>query len=286
LNIMSLGDRLGIAGLISACIGIGVAILWPTVRWIGWTALISALVLVICWTILEFGRPREVPSLVFVFGAPLGDNGSPVWIMMLKHFGPKAAHNCDIQFFDADRKSIERAWLLQHPSSPFPPPNLVGKSQERLRVDEAGPEASAGGFQWIPLDPDRQHYTASISCRDGLFVQSWDVTRVNGILRTRIKIERGPLWIAKNPKRDPVVFECTDPEFVETALATVVPAVNARPVHPGWKPNHVFQFPVAIIDPNKQVQVISGIKQPDGTMKTDFGCWNALTMHFGDKRTR
>ena len=36
------------------------------------------------------------PSLVFVFGAPLGDNDSALWIMMLKHYGPWSAHNCDM----------------------------------------------------------------------------------------------------------------------------------------------------------------------------------------------
>jgi len=39
------------------------------------------------------------PSLLFVFGAPLGDNNSPTWVMMLKHFGPGAVHNCKIEFF-------------------------------------------------------------------------------------------------------------------------------------------------------------------------------------------
>ena len=133
LEIMSLGDRLGIAGLISACIGIGIAILWPTAKWIGWIAVIAAIGLVICWGVLRFKRPKEVPSFVFVFGAPLGDNDSPVWVMMLTHYGPKPSYNCDIEFFDADRKNIERQWLLQHPGSSFPPPGLAGKSQERLR---------------------------------------------------------------------------------------------------------------------------------------------------------
>jgi hypothetical protein len=36
----------------------------------------------------------ERPSFVFVIGAPLGDNNSPEWIMMLNHYGPNAAYNC------------------------------------------------------------------------------------------------------------------------------------------------------------------------------------------------
>jgi len=189
---MSLGDRLGIAGLTAAFIGIGIAILWPTVRWIGWIAIFVAVGLVICWGVLELKRPKKVPSFVFVFGAPLGDNNSPVWIMILKHYGPNPAYNCDVEFFDKDRKNLEHQWLLQHPGSSFPPPGLAGKSQERFRVPEAGALGSIGSFQWTPLDTDRQHYTASISCRDGVFVETWEVTRVDGVLRTKITIGFDP----------------------------------------------------------------------------------------------
>lgn len=286
---MSRGDRLGIAGLILALIGIGIAVLWPTVRWIGWLAIIAAIVLCVRWALLEFERPKESPSFVFVFGAPLGDNQSPTWIMMLKHYGPNPAYNCDIEFFDRDRKNIEHEWLVRHPNSPFPPPGLVGKSQERVRVAEAGPQGSIGGFQWSPLDPDRQHYEVVINCRGGVFVEQWDVTRVCGLLKAKIVIRHGPQWIAKNPRLDPVVFACADPEFIDTPLASVPPAITRNAVHPCWKPNHVFQVPAAIIDPNGHVQVMSGVKQPDGTTRTDFGCWNILTEHRGDtpaKRSR
>ena len=281
---MSRGDRLGVAGLVLALVGIGIAVLWPTARWIGWTAIVVAVGLVVYWGVLEVKRPKDLPSFVFVFGAPLGDNDSPVWIMMLKHYGPNPAYNCDIEFFDDDRKNIEHQWLLQHPGSSFPPPGLAGESQERLRVSEAGPLGSIGSFQWTPVDPDRQHYTALISCRDGVFVENWEVTRVNGVLRTKIKIEHGPQWIEKNPKLDPVVFAFADPECSATPLTSTLPVVQRQPINPGWKPNHKFEFPVAIIDPNGHVQVMSGIKLPDGSTKTDFGCWNILTRHFGDAK--
>jgi hypothetical protein len=109
---MSCGDRLGIAGLILGLIGIAIAILWPTVKWVGWGAVVVAIGLGICWAILEFERPIVVPSLVFVFGAPLGSNDSPVWIMMLKHYGPNPAYNCNVEFYDQDRKNIEHEWLV------------------------------------------------------------------------------------------------------------------------------------------------------------------------------
>ena len=279
---MSRGDRLGITGVILACVGIGIAILWPSVRWIGWAAILVAIVLIVWWVVLETWWPQQTPSFVFVFGAPLGDNSSPVWIMMLQHYGPNPAHNCDVQFYDSDRKHIEHQWLVQHPNSPFPPPGLAGKSQESFHIHEAGAQGPGLKFQWTPLGPDRQHYTVSISCRDGVFQEDWEVTRVDGVLRTKITIKRGPEWIRKNPKLDPVVFACADPEFTSTPLASVPPAANRQPVHPGWKPNHRFEFPVAIIDPNNNVQVMSGVKLPDGSVKTDFGCWNLLTKHYGD----
>lgn len=279
---MSRGDRLGIVGLILACVGIGITVLWPNARPLGWIAIFAAVILVVCWAVLELKPAKELPSFVFVFGAPLGDNKSPVWIMMLKHYGPNPAYNCDVEFFDEDRKNIEHLWLVQHPSSPFPPPGLAGHSQTHIHIAEAGPSGSIGSFQWAPLDPDRQHYTASISCRDGVFFERWEVTRVNGVLRAKLTIEHGPQWKEKNPQSDPVVFTCVDPEFSNTPLASTFPALTPEPVHPGWKPNHRFEVPAAIIDPNGHVQVISGVKLPDGTQQTDFGCWNLLTKHFGD----
>lgn len=223
------------------------------------------------------------PSFVFVFGAPLGDNASTTWVMKYTHFGPNSAHNCDIGFFDQDRKNIEHQWLVAHPNIPYPPPNLAGESQRSFHIAEASREGSAGHFLWNPLNPNAQHYSVSISCRDGVFEENWEITRVNGVLRSRITIKHGPQWIKKNPDLDPVVFRYEDPEFVETALAVGVPQEPiGKVVHPGWKPNYQFAVPVAIIDPNQHVQVASGVKQPDGSTRTDFGSWNILTQHFGD----
>ncbi len=223
------------------------------------------------------------PSLVFVFGAPLGDNDSATWIMMLRHYGPRTAYNCDIIFSDNDRKNIEHEWLVKHPNSPYPPPWLAGESQRRIQVQEAGPEGSVGSFQWNPINPNSQHYTVGINCRDGYFVEKWEIARVNGILRSAIAIEQGAQWVKGNPGKDPVVFTHQDPEFVRSALATEIPkATVGKVVHPGWKPKYTFEVPAAIIDPNGNVQVVSGIKQPDGSTLTDFGSWNILTRHYGD----
>src|SRR5580704_4602958 len=123
---------------------------------------------------------KKTPSFVFVFGAPLGDNHSVAWIMMLFHYGPDLAHNCYVDFYDDDRKNIEHLWLVDHPNTPFLPPGQFEESQKRLFVAEASPEGGQrGSFTWTPLDPNSQHYTASISCRDGVFTEKWEVTRVN-----------------------------------------------------------------------------------------------------------
>lgn len=223
----------------------------------------------------------ERPSLVFVVGVPLGDNRSPDWIMMLNHYGPNPAYNCRVSFYDKDRKNIEHGWLVKHPHIPFPPQALAGQSQLHLHIPEADPPGPVTNFRWSPLDPDRQHYDVSISCRDGIFEEIWEVTRVDGILRTRISVEHGPHWKEKNPNSDPVVFKYSDTEFVSTPLASEIPDAGRPPVHPGWKPNHRFELPAAIIDPNGNVQ-LAGIKMPDGKISRGPGCWNILTGRFGD----
>jgi hypothetical protein len=109
------------------------------------------------------------------------------------------------------------------------------------------------------------------------------VTRVDGILRASITIQRGQQWIEKNDDLSPLVFRYEDPEFVRTALAAEMPKESkGKIVLPGWKPQHRFEVPVAIIDPNGNIQIVSGVKSPDGSMQTDFGSWNLLTKHLGD----
>jgi hypothetical protein len=227
--------------------------------------------------------PRT-PSLVFVFGVPLGDNRSAKWLMMLKHFGPEPAYNCYIDFYDDDRKNIEYLWRNGPQPRAFSPPGWYGNSQTTEFVAEAGLETpTRRGFQWEPINPDSQHYTVSINCRAGSFVEKLEVTRVSGVLRAKIVIEHGPGWTAKHPNESPLVFKCEDPEFVTTALATTIPTPRLGVITtPGWKPNYRFEPPVAIIDTNNNIQIVSAIKQADGSDRTDFGCWNLLTKHLGE----
>lgn len=57
---MSIGDRLGIAGLILGLIGIALMYLWPNKKWIGWVALISAMALGVAWSVAELTNKISV----------------------------------------------------------------------------------------------------------------------------------------------------------------------------------------------------------------------------------
>jgi hypothetical protein len=68
--------RIGIASLIMAFAGVGIAILWPSKRWLGWLCLFSATALGIYWGCLEFlgrflawlGGPHGPRFYMFVGG--------------------------------------------------------------------------------------------------------------------------------------------------------------------------------------------------------------------------
>lgn len=213
-------------------------------------------------------------SFPFVFGSPLGDNESPQWLMLVKHHGPSPTYNCDIIFYDLDRKNIEHLWLSRHPKSSFLPPNLKGgPSQISRHYAEIDPMGSPNNFRWAPLDINQQHYGASITTRSGDFSEKWDVTRVNGILRTRITVDQ----MVPKPGQSAGyvrVFGCSDPAFVAAPLASKLPMVWPPPlINPGWKPNHTFEVPTVIIDPNGNLEFLS-IRSGN---KTGLGCWSFLS---------
>jgi hypothetical protein len=219
-------------------------------------------------------RPVVSASFPFILGAPLGDNDSPIWVMVMRHYGPGPAYNCDVSFWDSDRKNIEHDWLVKHPDSPFPPPGLArGDSQKTFHIPEADPLVAIGNFQWTPLDKNYQHYTVSINCRDGVFEEVWAVSRVDGVLRTEIGIQRPASVVGKNSTQERSVYTCTDPEFYSVPPLSTLPDASSQKVNPGWKPNHSFSFPVAIMDPNKNIEV-NVVKEP--------GCWKCLVEHCPD----
>jgi hypothetical protein len=56
---MSFGDNLAVWGLIVCVIGIGIAILWPTQRWLGWLCIGVAAMLILGWVWLSMGNRRS-----------------------------------------------------------------------------------------------------------------------------------------------------------------------------------------------------------------------------------
>lgn len=73
---MSLGDRLGIVGLIVALVAIAVTYLWPDRKWIGWLSLLLAGSLLLSWAVLETkARLTSTPASLItclVLGALVG----------------------------------------------------------------------------------------------------------------------------------------------------------------------------------------------------------------------
>jgi hypothetical protein len=59
---MSLGDQLGLAGLIVTFFGIVAFYLWPSMKWIGWLSLMAAIVLAVLWGVTEARSRLSHPS--------------------------------------------------------------------------------------------------------------------------------------------------------------------------------------------------------------------------------
>jgi hypothetical protein len=87
---MSLGDRLGVWGLIVALLGIAASILWPDKKWIGWLCLTAAVSLLAMWLWFEFRLqipnfyqkyPTKSTLTVFMVGGVLA---ASVWLLVMK----------------------------------------------------------------------------------------------------------------------------------------------------------------------------------------------------------
>jgi hypothetical protein len=60
---MGLGDHLGFLGVVLALVGIAIAVLWPTRKWIGWTCLGLAAIVLVLWGINWFRVGEVEPNL-------------------------------------------------------------------------------------------------------------------------------------------------------------------------------------------------------------------------------
>jgi hypothetical protein len=89
-RIMSLADRLGLAGLVLGLLAIAAPYLWPDRKWIGWLSLSAAIVLTVMWGWLEI-RPRasafylthpvKSTFAVFMLGGILAVG---VWLLVMR----------------------------------------------------------------------------------------------------------------------------------------------------------------------------------------------------------
>jgi hypothetical protein len=243
---------------------------------VAFTVICSAL-----WSPLQkqYRQEHQSPSFPFVFGAPLGDNDSARWVMVAEHFGPNSVDNCDIEFLDMDRSDIQREWLNAHRDSLFAPPDLVGESYKDLpHISEMDPDSGLGGasFNWDPLDPDKQHYRAVITCHGIAAMEDWQIKRLNGVLRTSLRVEAESRWLERHPEANKLLFDCTDSQYFDKdQYFTQIP--HRTGVFPGYgKRGHVYQAPLLIIaGPNKLWSL---------ALNHSIGCWDLLNKHFGDAR--
>jgi hypothetical protein len=226
------------------------------------SAFLPLLIMLVLWNPMRFQYMNEhrPPGLPFIFGAPFGENDSPIWMMLVKHYGADPAYNCDISFWDADRKEILDDWIKRHPGAPYSE-DLTAASQKNLHVAEIDAIGQNNNFTWNPVNPDRQHYTIAITCRNGEFEEDWQIARINDVLLTKIKVMRNiPPWAWP----DRIVFECSDEKFY-----------SAKPIFSRLLHRYV-KFPVIILDPNKNLEVMTQ------TPETPDNCWKFLVGHFGD----
>jgi hypothetical protein len=220
-------------------------------------------------TTIQAPAPAPAPaSIPFVIGAPLGENDSPVWVMMARQYGNGSSSNCQISFYDVQREEIVREWLDKHPGTPFAPPGLVGDLRKDFDIPEADPFGRLPNFEWRPIDPDHQHYSVGIHCHEGDLGEDWQVARIRGVLLTKIKLERKfPL-----EHRSQELYSCADalfPSSFPRATLKTWKGPNST-VNPGWKPNHLVVFPTVIYDYNHNIEAM--------TVKTP-GCWKCLVQY-------
>ena len=234
--------------------------------------LACAVIVTLMWNPMrtQYMEEHLPPSFPYIVGAPLGDSDSPVWAMMIHHFGSKPVSGCEIEFRDEERKVVEYQWLRDHPGMSYPPPGLAGESQKVFSHLEADPLGGGfGDFRWSPLNPNHQHYTAEIKCPDGRYEEDWRIVRLDGTLATEISVERSRAWLERNPELEQKVFSCGPmPTGVETPYQS-----HGMTINPAWQANRVYTVPVVIIDPDNHMQILK---------LNNVGCWTIPTQHFGD----
>lgn len=203
-------------------------------------------------------------SLPFILGAPLGDNDSSVWQMMVMPFGVLSSFDCGIKFSDLYRQTLKTS------------AHSIGEAEKNLHFSSTSTNDDSR-FTWVPIDRDHQHYHVEINCRHGAYDEDWEVARVQGQLRTKITIDRLSPWSDQKPEK---VYSCIDHVSARPSETTKFQLQDKYALaNPDWKPNHVFEFPVVIRplegNPGHYVYVM-GANNP--------GCWECLLGKCGERK--
>jgi len=88
---MQLGDHLGFAGVVLGVAGLGITILWPAKRWIGYVCLVIAGLLGICWGGMAYWSWRH-PSVEHSTPAETTPASNPTSTLLVQTVPPPIAH--------------------------------------------------------------------------------------------------------------------------------------------------------------------------------------------------
>jgi hypothetical protein len=114
---LSLGDRLGVLGVVLALVGIAIAVLWPDKKVLGWIALASALGLMILWAYLEMWGPllrlyaRAPWRASAIVGAIAGVAVASLFWLFAGMLKPPAAVNDHRSDAAGPNSGADRAWI-------------------------------------------------------------------------------------------------------------------------------------------------------------------------------
>lgn len=185
---MSLGDRLGLGGLIVAFFGIAAFYLWPEKKSIGWVSLAAALALVLTWLSIEFkdeaivffhDYPIKGTVLIAICGGVL--TGTAWWFLVAR-IPPSVASTAE-----------PTSPLLSEPPQPVLSPKPEQKSNpKRADKPQPPPPSKPLSNQEVPqitmtvVSPDRPRarICASHGVVENVRVDPlvWDIDREDGNL--------------------------------------------------------------------------------------------------------
>jgi hypothetical protein len=247
----------------------------------------SGLIIAALWNPLrgQYAKEHAAPSLVYVTGAPLGSPNAPVWQFAFKHFGPDSAFNCHGNVIDVQQDGSESEFHHYHPN-----PSTV--YEFRFSEVDLVPGFGDHNYQWVPRNPNYQHYKVDIICRDGQFLEDFVIARVNGLYRVKFDLTRSEYWIKEHPELEREVFHCGDSFNVSSPR--LLPSFAIEPTaffYPYWHPNGFYIQGMDLAPPPPNAVVPPEVVALDKMLMTfrDTGvsspCWalfNGPSKHLGE----